>query len=340
MRKLFVVSAAIVFLAILTSSVNAQPEPSMYTLDNIYYYLTEGTEATWGAHSLEPQSGVPGEDIEGFTKSLEDIYYYMSESFSHQSMATYQMIAADLEDGYYFFCTDTNYWGVRDNSEYVSWELNATTCNALSGWSWLNGACWSQAIADSVSWNKGVGADTSTTGSYEPNTSGTLQSRMEAVVAGRWSEICTSINGVTITTGMDGATGKLNISAMAIADCVDGARDIGPTITGVPDDWAGRSAVLNVWAKTLGKSALPVADYNGGNNQYEAACSGDFYLNQSSPLSPDSNWSWGAACGDASGGNWSTYARLMGYTLCTRQSYVETYLAASNMSFRVVVRPE
>ena len=116
MKKCLMVSMSIMFLAVLTSSANAQPEPSMYTLDNIYYYLAEGTEATWGAHSLEPQSGVPGQDITGFTKSLEDIYYYMSASFGHQSMASLDQLNSNLPQGYYYFCTDsseTRYWGVQ-----------------------------------------------------------------------------------------------------------------------------------------------------------------------------------------------------------------------------------
>ena len=72
MKQLFVLSVAIVFLAVLTGSATAaDPQPSMYTLDEIYYYLAEGTEATWGAHSLEPQVGVPGQDSTGFTKSLD-----------------------------------------------------------------------------------------------------------------------------------------------------------------------------------------------------------------------------------------------------------------------------
>ncbi|GAF97185.1 unnamed protein product, partial [marine sediment metagenome] len=169
--------------------------------------------------------------------------------------------------------------------------LTEDNCNALAGWTWLNGACWSNAIADSVSWNKGVWNDTSTTGSYTPNSSGTLKSRMEAVVAGRWSEICTDINGVTITTAMDGATGKPNISAMAITDCIDGSRDIGPTISGA--DWETRSDTLKAWATAAGHSALPAVDHDGANNEYEAACSGDFYLNQST-LSPATNWCWAA----------------------------------------------
>ena len=54
MKKLFVLSGAIVILIVFSVAAPAQPQPSMYTLDNIYYYLAEGAEASWGAHSLEP----------------------------------------------------------------------------------------------------------------------------------------------------------------------------------------------------------------------------------------------------------------------------------------------
>jgi len=110
MRKLFVLSVAVVFLVVFSGiSEAANPQPSMYTLDNIYYYLVEGTEATWGAHSLGPQSGAPGQDITGFTKSLEDIYYYMSDSFSECTAGPDSVL-----EGVPFFCTQlSGNWGVQ-----------------------------------------------------------------------------------------------------------------------------------------------------------------------------------------------------------------------------------
>ena len=171
MRKFFIVSVSIVFLAIIAVPANAQPQPSMYTLDNIYYYLAEGTEASWGAHSLGPQSGVPGGDVPGFTKSLEDIYYYMYDSFS-QCNATYDIIAPNLEEWCYFFCTETTYWGVRQGlmpdtrtwyeiygpsgtgdvvqigSMYVASSKDGTGCalNGTKNWatacSWGTGLSW------------------------------------------------------------------------------------------------------------------------------------------------------------------------------------------------------
>ena len=110
MRKFFIVSVSIVFLAIIAVPANAQPQPSAYTLDNIYYYLAQGTEASWGAHSLGPQSGVPGQDIEGFTKSLEDIYYYMADAFG-QCNLTVDDLAGKGYTGKVFFATSTMAWG-------------------------------------------------------------------------------------------------------------------------------------------------------------------------------------------------------------------------------------
>jgi len=335
MKKLWLLAAAAMVILGTEGTLFAQ-SATMYTLDDIYYYLTEGMEAVEGDHSLEPPSGaVPGDTR---FKTLSQIYNDINAMFNQCSATT----PDNVIEGYYFFCVDSNYWGVQVGSAVPGptpeppWELNETTCNALSGWSWINGACWSDAIVDKVSWNKGVGNDTSTTGAYEPNTSGTLKSRMEAAVAGRWSEICTSINSRAITSGDDGATGKPYISALAIADCVDGARDLGPTISG--GDWESRSDTLKAWATAAGKSALPAVDHDGANNEYEAACTGDFYLNTST-LSPGTNYSWGAACGDASGADWSTGARVLGFDSCSYQDYDYTSPANDTTSIRVVVRP-
>ena len=70
MKKLLVLALGMVFLLGAGGRLLAQPEATGYTLSDIYYYLTEGTEATWGNHSLEPQSGVPGQDIAGFSQSM------------------------------------------------------------------------------------------------------------------------------------------------------------------------------------------------------------------------------------------------------------------------------
>jgi len=114
MKQLLFVVAGLVFLIGVSNSAPAQT-PGGYTLEQVYYYLTEGTGATWGEHSLEPLPGaVPGQDSEGFRKSLDDIYTDLKILFDQCS--TYDQIAPNLEEGYYFFCTDTNYWGLREGT--------------------------------------------------------------------------------------------------------------------------------------------------------------------------------------------------------------------------------
>ena len=278
-----------------------------------------------------------------YDPAINSMYFPNTQSDEYWSSTTFK---ADTDNAWFVNFTDGNVSNaVKTDSYYVRpvrggipppWELNEANVNAMTGWTWLNGAAWSDAIADSVSWNKGTDNNTGNTGTYTPNSSGTLKSRMEAVVAGRWSEICTSINGVTITTGMDGATGKPNISALAIADCVDGARDLTDPIAGAT--WETRSATLKTWATASGHSALPAVDYDGENNEFETVCTGDFYKNTST-LSLDTNYCWGAACGRSSGLYWDTGARELGYVSCSYQLHSNTSGTAGYFSFRVVVRP-
>lgn len=362
MKQLFISVLALVLVAVFSGVCPAaDPEPSMYTLDDIYYYLAEGNdEASWGGHSLEPTSGVPGQDIDGFTKSLEDIYYFMADSFGRQTQATYDTIAPNVAQGYYFFCTDTEYWGVQEGT-YEEFWLNETTCNELSGWHWYttNGrsACWSKALViESVTWNKGVGDDSTVTGSYTPTSLDDydLQTRMVAAAAGEWYKIVSSVNGTTITSSHNGSAGYSVISALAIADCVDGTKDLEDCTT--CSDWSTTNTWLRNWAIEDGKSALPyLGDDAGslGNNDFESACGqnsgndltlGDsctdnFYLNRETCGDGDTNYSWVAACGSTSGTDWATKVRLMGHYSC---SYQEDYITTSSggrSSFRVVVRP-
>jgi hypothetical protein len=100
----------------------------MYTLDDIYYYLAQGAEASWGAHSLEPLSGVPGDDIEGFTKSLSDIYYHMVDSFEGCNAAPGQVM-----DTATFFSTDTDNWGQKSGTIATQSPDNSTV-NQTAGY--------------------------------------------------------------------------------------------------------------------------------------------------------------------------------------------------------------
>ena len=121
MRKFFIVSLSMVFLAIIAVPANAQPQPSMYTLDDIYYYLAQGAETTWGAHSLGPPPGVPGQDIEGFTKSLSDIYYYMVDSIGECDAAPGQVMNTVT-----FFNTDPANWGQKSGAIQTQSVSNST----------------------------------------------------------------------------------------------------------------------------------------------------------------------------------------------------------------------
>ncbi|MCX6354823.1 MAG: hypothetical protein NTZ78_07970 [Candidatus Aureabacteria bacterium] len=352
MRATLVVVLSVIFMAGLcgmavAGSIDSPGVPSggsgMHTIGQLYNYLNSGTDSSIPG-SFQGPAGAPGPTV----KTLEDVYQDIKAKLGQSTVS-----AADVKSGEKFFCTLAGRWGVQTGTLVVPptptttptiaptmtptpWTLNSATCSATSGWTWINSACWSQAIADSVSWNKGVGDDTSKTGTYTCNSGGTLKSRMEAAVAGRWSEICTNINGRAITTSDNGDTGKAYISAIAIADCVDGSRDIGETIAG--GNWVERSGTLNTWARASGHTAIPAVDYNDGNNEFNAACSGDFYKDTST-LSPGINYCWAAACGNAAGGVYTTHGRILGGESCaTTGGYLSSY-AGDDISFRVVARP-
>jgi len=240
------------------------------------------------------------------------------------------------------------------------WILDETTCNALSGWHWYttNGrtGCWSKTLADSVSWNKGVGNVSTSTGSYICTSLGTydLQTRMTAAAAGEWYKIASEINSITITSSHNASSGYAYISALAISDCIDGTKDLSDCGASCID-WGTTNTWLRTWAGASGKSALPYLATNAGtlqtDNDYWDACSqnsgydtpldctNNFYLNRKLCDDGDTNYSWAAACGNSGGGNWDTYARVLGGDSCSSQSYFYTSNTSGYLSFRVVVRP-
>jgi len=104
-------SFTVAWLALLSgaaSLASGQPAPTMYTLDQVYYYLADGTEAAWGAHSLEPRSGTPGGTVPGYSKDLGQIYDHIKAEFSRCDAGP-----ADVEVGTRFFSTQTDNWGVQ-----------------------------------------------------------------------------------------------------------------------------------------------------------------------------------------------------------------------------------
>lgn len=111
MKKLVILALGMVFLLWSGGWLLAQPAATGFTLSDIYYFIAEGTEGTWGGHNLEPQSGVAGEDIEGFNKNLEDIYYFMADAFGKCNLTATDLAGKGLT-GKKYFSPDPENWGV------------------------------------------------------------------------------------------------------------------------------------------------------------------------------------------------------------------------------------
>lgn len=106
MKKLMLVVLGMIFLLGMSEVVSAQPSPTMYTLDDIYYYFLDGIQATEGGHSLEP----PLEALPGDTrfKTLGQIYQDTETEFDRCDVT-----AADVADGKVFFSTEAESWGAQ-----------------------------------------------------------------------------------------------------------------------------------------------------------------------------------------------------------------------------------
>ena len=246
----------------------------------------------------------------------------------------------------------------------AGWVLNETNCNALFGWHWYNTngrrACWSETLADFVSWNKGAGDNTRVTGSYTctPLETYDLQTRMIAAATGEWYKIVSEVAGTTITVSHRGQSGASVISALAISDCVDGTKDLVDCNKETEcTDWSTTNTWLRTWAGAAGKSALPYCANDGctrGNNDYRTACdqnsgydvtigdgtcTNNFYLNRKVCNDGDTNYSLIAACGFSEGYYGDSGARLLGYYDCISQCCGYTSYTDYGLSFRVVVRP-
>ena len=106
MKKLILVAAGMIMLLGMTEVASAQPSPTMYTLDDIYYYFLDGIQATEGGHSLEP----PLEAMPGDTrfKTLAQIYQDTETKFGRCDVT-----AADVAEGKVFFSTEATSWGAQ-----------------------------------------------------------------------------------------------------------------------------------------------------------------------------------------------------------------------------------
>jgi hypothetical protein len=234
--------------------------------------------------------------------------------------------------------------------------LSECTCNALDGWYWYEtngrGACWSKTLADSVSWNKGVGDDTDNPGAYTCATDVTaLKDRMVAASAGEWYKLVSNVNSVTITSSHNGSAGYSVISALAISDCVDGTRDLCTGDGCLGADVSAVNVSLQTWAlDTSSKAALPycsdgacgtaaASDYRNACEQnssddYPVACyDGLFNKNHKTCGDGDSNYVW------ASTALGTTSSRYLGDSSCSSIGNGGTSNTSSNRGFRVVVRP-
>ncbi|MCX6353782.1 MAG: hypothetical protein NTZ78_02620 [Candidatus Aureabacteria bacterium] len=82
----------------------------MYTLQNLYDYLTSGTALTVQTSFQEPTSG-PGSTM----KSTKQIGDAVATPFAQCATTT----AANVESGKKFFCTQTDSWGVKTGTLVV-----------------------------------------------------------------------------------------------------------------------------------------------------------------------------------------------------------------------------
>ena len=163
MKKLLLVTAGIIFLLGMSGIASAQVAPTGYTLSDIYYYLTDGTEATWGAHSLEPPSGsVPG-DTRFFT--LSNIYGAalghgtipvtgQTTSYRTGDDGTYQIGSA-----FSYQTSDPAANGdivTTDNVTGLMWasDGNAAGCNFAAATDWNSAIDWAQnlSFANQTDW--------------------------------------------------------------------------------------------------------------------------------------------------------------------------------------------
>ena len=240
--------------------------------------------------------------------------------------------------------------------------LTECNCNSIDGWYWYvtNGraACWSKTLATGVSWNKGVGNDTSTPGDYTCATEVTaLKDRMIAASNREWHKIVSNVAGTTITSAHNGQAGASVISALAIADCVDGARDLCTgtnclgTVVDATEPLPSINKSLREWALLSGnKSALPYCSESGcgsattsdfrnaceqnNTKDYPLRCyAREFFRNTRVCGDLNDYYAWVAAAHGA------TYAQLLGSSSCSFVDSSYTSVAYSVSGFRVVLRP-
>lgn len=370
--------ASIIAVAILGAKAQARDAERQAELDQIrkglaFYYIDKGeypTTTDW--ISLENEANP---ETQAFIQKMKPNYlseiprdplypqeYETGKKYSYQYQATttksYELYAK--REGGGFFKISSEIDSVVQLTEGPSpWVLTESNCNALDGWYWYviddKPACWSKTLGR-ASWNEGVGDDTDNPGIYacapEPSS---LKSRMEAVSNGEWYKIVSNVNGIDITSVDNGSNGWSKISALAIADCVDGERDLCSIDGCLGNSWSSINLSLRNWAGASGHSALPYCGTDECTtvpaNEYTAACAahssndlpldcytGRFYGNELICGDGSENDSWIALVGKQDGSMWDIVAHTMGRNNCANQDF-NAYTSYDIVSFRVVVRP-
>jgi len=172
------------------------------------------------------------------------------------------------------------------------------------------------------------------------------------VAAGEWYKIVSSVAGVSITSADNGSAGWSKISALAIADCIDGVRDLCDGTNCLGTDETTITTNLGTWAAaTGGKSALPYCTGTGCSpstgSDFRAVCeltphfdlplwckeTDIFYKNRKVCGDTDTNFTWAAAVYS------DTSARRLGYFSCSIVDNIGSGYTYDILGFRAVVRP-
>ncbi|MCX6355617.1 MAG: hypothetical protein NTZ78_12075 [Candidatus Aureabacteria bacterium] len=147
MKKLMMLAAGLMFAAGMTGmaiagSLNSPGAPSagsgMYTLQNLYDYLTSGAALTVQTSFQEPTSG-PGSTM----KTTKEIGDAVATPF-----AMCDTTAANVESGKKFFCTQPGRWGVQTGTAIVITPTPTPTATPTitptpTPWCAANGGFWS-----------------------------------------------------------------------------------------------------------------------------------------------------------------------------------------------------
>ena len=131
--KLMVMVSALCAAAVIGAgpALPEEPAPTMFTIEDVYYYFAEGREASWGAHSLEPSAGVAGGSVPGFGQSLSDVYYHIADTFTLCNTTP-----EDVPRGQVFFCVEEGSWGVREGTWITPVPIPSPTPTPWAA------ACW------------------------------------------------------------------------------------------------------------------------------------------------------------------------------------------------------